>query len=286
MELDGPLVAALPMYDWPEERAATDAQWRRYRDALRAAGVPAPDALARSNADLPPVAGGIRDAGARLVAFDPADLPPRSLHLDALWRHPSLLLAQTCWGPLELGLSAHVQVLAQPDYGAFPGGRGIRYRSALVVPGDPSDDLAPPRDDGAALDVSALRGLRLARNAPHSMSGALALARDLAAAGALAREQDFESFWAAVLDTGRHRRSLAAVAAGRADVAAIDCRSLALARRHEPFAARVRVAGWTALREGLPLIASRRLHPALLARVRSALATCPDLFVADAPGSG
>ena len=54
-------IAALPMYDWPETRAETDAEWARIRDSLRAQGVDAPESVVRRNADLPPVPGGIRD---------------------------------------------------------------------------------------------------------------------------------------------------------------------------------------------------------------------------------
>ena len=37
----------LPMYDWPELRDATDGLWAALRDALRAEGVAAPEALSR-----------------------------------------------------------------------------------------------------------------------------------------------------------------------------------------------------------------------------------------------
>ncbi|MEP4421807.1 MAG: phosphate ABC transporter substrate-binding protein, partial [Nitratireductor sp.] len=55
-------IAALPMYDWPECRAETDAQWAAMAGRLRAAGVDAPAQLVRRNADMPAVPGGIRDA--------------------------------------------------------------------------------------------------------------------------------------------------------------------------------------------------------------------------------
>jgi hypothetical protein len=41
------VIAALPMYDRPENRAAHDALWALIRDGLRARGVEAPDALDR-----------------------------------------------------------------------------------------------------------------------------------------------------------------------------------------------------------------------------------------------
>lgn len=264
------------MYDWPEERACTDALWARYADALRAAGLDAPAALSRCNADLPPVPGGIRDARGAVVAPDPAACPPRALDVDVLWRHPRLLLAQTCWGPLDTGLAAHVHVLAQPDYSAYEGGSGIFYRSALVMRGGAAD-AAPPAGDAADLPVERLRGLRLACNRPDSMSGRIALERDLRAAGAL--HGDFDAFWSAVVATGTHRGSVIAVAQGRADVAAVDCRSLDLCRRHEPDTARVRVVGWTAARKGLPLVTARALAEDRVRVMKAALAACDGLHV-------
>jgi ABC-type phosphate/phosphonate transport system substrate-binding protein len=69
------------------------------------------------------------------------------------------------------------------------------------------------------------------------MSGWLSLARDLGGdPGVLA---------GAVIETGGHRASIRAVAEGRADLTAIDCRSWALALRHEPCAQDLVVVGWT-----------------------------------------
>ncbi|MBD9446543.1 hypothetical protein [Rhizobium sp. RHZ01] len=47
------LIAALPMYDWPEVRAETDAQWEQLRDELLFRGIDAPERLARTRKDLP-----------------------------------------------------------------------------------------------------------------------------------------------------------------------------------------------------------------------------------------
>ena len=41
------MIAALPMYDRPENAWAHDALWARVRDGLRARGLAAPDALDR-----------------------------------------------------------------------------------------------------------------------------------------------------------------------------------------------------------------------------------------------
>jgi len=97
------LIAALPMYDAPALRPATDAFWTAVRGALSAAGVAGvPDQLTR----------------------DPA--PER------LWTHPDLLLAQACGLPLVTLLDGRVRFVATPVY-AVPGCMGADYRSWLVV---------------------------------------------------------------------------------------------------------------------------------------------------------
>lgn len=278
-------VAALPMYDWPEIRAETDAAWAGLRDRLRAAGVEAPETLARCNADLPVVPGDIRDAAAGVIAPDPATLPPDDLDFAALWRHPRLLLAQTCWGPMEQGLSAFVQVVGQPSYDGIEGGEGPLYSSAIVmrrevvsfdsregrrsfggaVEHGRKRHFPSPADGRAVLPLERLRGARFAFNGPDSMSGLIALSRDLEAAG------EGIGIFSQRIETGAHRASLRAVAAGEADVCAIDCRSWALARRYEADAvAALSVVGWTARRKGLPYITARATPPETVAVLREA----------------
>ena len=83
------------------------------------------------------------------------------------------------------------------------------------------------------------------------MSGSIAPSRDLEAMG-----ESLDIFRERIA-TGTHRASIVAVAEGRADVCAIDCRSWHMANRHEPKAAALEVVGWTGLRKGLPMITSR-----------------------------
>lgn len=226
-------IAALPMYDWPEIRSETDAAWRRLREGLRERGVAAPEALTR-------------------------DLP-----LADLWRHPRLLLAQTCWGPMEAGLADAVQLVGQADYSAYEGGAGALYSSALLMRG--GEGVAAPDDGSAMLPLARLRGARLAFNDPVSMSGLLALSRDLATSGQTL------ALFAERVQTGAHRASIRAVAGDRADVCAVDCRSWALARRLEPAAAKLRVVGWTARRPGLPFITGRTTDGTTLEALRAVL---------------
>ena len=259
-------VAALPMYDWPEAREETDLQWARLRDKLRMAGFDAPKTLARRNADLPPVPGGMRYADNTVVALDPAILPPDAFDLPALWRHPKLLLAQACWGPMELGLSPFVEVIGQPDYSGFEGGDGIFYSSAILMRRERGRVAATPSSEGrAVLPTELLLGMRLAFNGRDSMSGYFALERDLGSTG-----KDI-SIFTETIETGGHRTSIRAVAEGRADVCAVDCRSWAMAKRFEPAADALVPVGWTARRKGLPYIASASLPEGTIAAVRVAV---------------
>lgn len=277
------------MYDWPEMRAGTDMEWERFRSFFRRAGIDAPETIVRRNADMPPVPGGIRDDSGAVIAPDPATLPPDEFDLFTLWRHPDLLIAQTCWGPMELGLSEHVHVVGQPSYNGFEGGQGIMYSSAIIMRVSPDPPWAeaatrrkaarpaqasrpgpvrqgidkPAPEDGAAdLPLSLLRGRRFAYNNLDSMSGLIALTRDLEAAG-----ESLDTVFSERIETGAHRASIAAVAGGRADVCAIDCRSWHMAERHEPKAEAVQVVGWTGLRKGLPMITSRRTPPDIIEKL-------------------
>ena len=239
------------MYDWPEVRDEVDAQWARLRDAFRRRGIDAPQTIVRRNGDLPPVPGGIHDAEGKLIAPDPATLPPNELDYHQLWLHPALLFAQTCWGPMELGLSKQVQVVGQPSYDAYEGGQGELYSSALVMRTGQGPQVRSPADGKALLPLDLIRGKRFTFNSLDSMSGVIALTRDLQAVG------ESLDIFSSRSESGGHRGSIVAVAEGKADIAAIDCESWALAQRFEPAAQKVAVVGWTARRKGLPYITAR-----------------------------
>lgn len=229
--------ACLPMYDWPEERATVDALWAGIR--------------ARTGGDLP------------ATLTRPVDEPA----LLAFWRDPALVFSQTCWGPLSLGMLPGLRVLAQPDYSDVPGGQGAHYRSVVIARQGTSraalTSKAAPTSKGADLPEGLLAGRVLAANARHSLSGWLALAADLGG--------DPGQLAAGVVETGGHRASITAVAAGHADLAAVDCRSWALAGRYEPCAKGLVVLGWTAARPGLPYVTGPRTEPALAAGLRETL---------------
>ncbi|MER8867594.1 PhnD/SsuA/transferrin family substrate-binding protein [Mesorhizobium sp. M0751] len=259
-------IAALPMYDWPEARDEVDAQWARLRDLFRQKGIDAPETIIRRNGDLPPVPGGIRDDQGKLIAPDPVTLPPDELDFHRLWLHPALLFAQTCWGPMELGLSHRVQFVGQPRYDAFEGGQGELYSSAIVMRAGEAPPTRSPADGGAIIPLDLLRGKRFTFNSLDSMSGIVAPTRDLQA---LAESLDIFS---GLSESCGHRASIVAVAEGRADVAAIDCESWALAQRFEPAAQKVTVVGWTRRRKGLPFITARTTPETIVATMREAIA--------------
>ncbi|MER8633120.1 PhnD/SsuA/transferrin family substrate-binding protein [Mesorhizobium opportunistum] len=259
------LVAALPMYDWPEVRDEVDAQWAGLRDVFRQRGIDAPSTIVRRNGELPAVPGGIRDAEGKLIAPDPATLPADELDFHKLWLHPALLFAQTCWGPMELGLSRHVQVVGQPSYDAYEGGQGELYSSALVMRTGEGPEVRSPADGRAMLPLDLIRGMRFTFNSLDSMSGIIAPTRDLEAAG------ESLDIFSSRNESGGHRGSIVTVAEGRADIAAIDCESWALAQRFEPAARKVVIVGWTARRKGLPFITARTTPEKTIKAMREAL---------------
>ncbi|RWO59257.1 PhnD/SsuA/transferrin family substrate-binding protein [Mesorhizobium sp.] len=259
-------VAGLPMYDWSEMRSEVDAQWARLRDAFRQKGIDAPQSIARVNADLRPVGGGIRDAAGKVIAPDPATLPPDELDFFGLWLHPALLLAQTCWGPMELGLATHVQLIGQPRYDAFEGGQGELYSSALVMRAGEAPTVASPSDGSPLIPLDVLRDKHFTFNSLDSMSGIIAPTRDLEALG------ESLDIFSERSESGGHRASIVAIAEGKADVAAIDCQSWANARRFEPAAEAVTVVGWTRRRKGLPFITARTTPETVVVALREAVA--------------
>jgi ABC-type phosphate/phosphonate transport system substrate-binding protein len=170
------------------------------------------------------------------------------------WRHPFLLFTQTCGYPLTHDLAGQVQLVATPCYRA-PGCDGSSYRSFIVV-----------RDDDAIEDLADLRGKRVAFNSRDSQSGYNCLRHLIAPLAQDGR------FFGTALETGGHRRSLAAVRQGRADVASIDCVSYALIAAVAPEeVAGIRVLCESAPAPNLPYITAISTPPQKLARLQDGL---------------
>jgi ABC-type phosphate/phosphonate transport system substrate-binding protein len=165
-----------------------------------------------------------------------------------------LIFAQTCGFPLTHRLKDHVQLLATPRY-AVPGCAGATYVSWIVVRGD--DPAKTPAD---------LRGYRVAFNDDGSQSGyntLRALIAPLAAGG---------GFFSAAVESGAHRRSLAMVKAGQADVAAIDCVTFALIARAAPEEVEgIRVLCASSTAPGLPYVTAANTSSAEAQRLRDGI---------------
>ena len=174
--------------------------------------------------------------------------------IEQLWANPGLLLAQSCGYPVMTSLRGQVRLVATPIYRAT-GCTGAWHRSALVV----------RADDGRAA-LAALRGSRCVANQRHSNTG-MNLLR-----AAIAPLADGRPFFERVTWSRSHWRSLAMVAAGEADLTAIDAVTYAQLERSEPDLVRqTRVIGWTEAAPGLPFITSARTDDATLEILRGAL---------------
>lgn len=170
------------------------------------------------------------------IDFDAPAALDRDRDMWSAWRDPDLVLAQTCGLPFAARLAGEVSLLGAPIYDA-PGCGAGTYRSWIVVrAADPAETLAD------------LAGRRFAYNGRGSQSGWAALAAEVAP----------EAHFGALHETGAHRASIQAVAEGKADCAAIDAVSWALAEAVEPAAAQLRILMGAKPTPGLPFITRRR----------------------------
>ena len=189
------------------------------------------------------------------VAELPARLTRDSSHFD-LRRHPRLLLGQACEYPLATSCAGYVRLVATPRY-AVPGCDGSTlYRSAVVVrAADPAETLAD------------LRGRRCIVNERDSNSGMNLLRAAIAPTSGGAR------FFSSVTLSGSHRASVAAVAAGLADVAAVDGVSFAHFQKLDPpVVASLRVLCWTPPSRCPPCVTAAGTSDSTLEALRGALA--------------
>jgi len=221
---DSEPIASLGMYDLPGLSRANDILWSAIAAELRRMGFNAPDQLTRDS------------------------------ELDAIWRNPNLMLAQTCGYPLTTRLKGLVQVVATPRYRA-PGCSGTDHRAAIIV--------AARRD---LHSLAALRGARCAVNDRSSNTGMNLLRAKIAPLAEGGR------FFDEIIVTRSHAASLMSVAQGAADVASIDAVSFALLGDLYPaLAAAVRVLDWTDASPALPLVTAAATPPTGLAALRHAL---------------
>jgi ABC-type phosphate/phosphonate transport system substrate-binding protein len=196
------------------------------------------------------IRGYLTDAG---VAEAPAQLT-RRMDQVGVWTHPGLLLGQGCEYPLAKFFANQVRLVATPRY-AVPGCDGATYRSAIVV-----------REDDPAETLADMRDRRCAINERSSNSGMNLLRASIACFA------DGTRFFESIVVSGSHRRSVQMIASGEADVAAVDCVSLAHFRRLYPTSvAPLRILGWTPPSPSLPFITATATNETMLKTLRSSL---------------
>lgn len=209
------MIADLAMYDWPRVRAANDAYWSEVARRLVDAGIDAPAGLARHP------------------------------DVEAVWRHPDLLIAQTCGMPYISGHCGSSVLVGRPDYG-LAGARDGSYRSAIVGRRDMEQGAGPEA-------LLACTGLRVAVNGWDSYSGHVALRAHLADL----RDGASSPFFGDAIISGSHLFSARMVAEGAAEVAALDWVAWELLQLHEPVTAgRLSLIDQTADAPALPFITS------------------------------
>jgi ABC-type phosphate/phosphonate transport system substrate-binding protein len=179
---------------------------------------------------------------------------PAAAHMPAdlyeLWLAPDLFFAQTCGYPLTHELKDRVTLVATPVY-AIEGCAGGRYHSVIIA-----------RADSDVLTLDDVAGKTAAINGYDSQSGWNALRHSLIGKGAPGR----------ILESGGHRRSMAAVREGRAEIAAIDCVSYANFSAVAPQeVAALRVIARSASAPALPYVTRRDIAPGDLQKLRTGL---------------
>ena len=157
------------------------------------------------------------------------------------WGRPDLLLGQICNLPLRARFLGRVTILGSADHALEGAGPGMYYSRFIVRSDDPAGRLAD------------CAGYRFALNEPLSNSGWGAALAAAAEAGIALRP---------AVQTGGHRFSLAAVAGGEADLAAIDANTWERVLCDDPNRNRVKVIGRTAESPGMTFITARGNDPA------------------------
>lgn len=211
------------MYDWPETRSQTLFFWNKINVQLEKHGI-----------------------AAKLI------FPKDMKELHGSWKRDDLIFSQTCWGPMENGLNEYLHVLTQPDYSKYQGGRKQYYRSAIIMREGATTNV--PSHSNFTFDPDFFARKKFTYNEEISRSGYLGFKEDFATLGIII-EEHFEQ----LLLSGSQRNSVEQILVGKADIAAIDCKSWYLAKRYVPNSNQLKVVGWTSERLGLPYVCSKKL---------------------------
>ncbi|MBM7069834.1 PhnD/SsuA/transferrin family substrate-binding protein [Actibacterium sp. 188UL27-1] len=158
----------------------------------------------------------------------------RNSDLWETWRHPDLLLSQTCGLPYRAHLHGEVTLIGTPDYGV-PDCPPGHYRSVIIA--RPGARMTQPS---------------AAFNEPTSQSGWAALHGFLT---------DQQINPAHLVETGSHAASAMAVLSGQADIAAIDAVTWRILTQWDMRLADLNVIAQTPPVPGLPYIMAAGRDP-------------------------
>lgn len=229
------MVASLPMYDCFVPYDSSDAIWQKVKASAAATTDSLPTAL-----DLFSSCYTIWTSGSKLS------------------------LTQSCGYPLVREYSKYLQVIGTPVYAA-PGCSGATYKSAIVV---------STRCNATTLDqlLASSKDLSLAANSFGSFSGWLMLLSALSDSYSPVHDASTASKLSRVVLTGSHIGSMKAVQSGLADIACIDCVSLALAQAHCPLLLKgLRIIGWGLPAPALPFVTNSNASAEDIAALRNGL---------------
>ena len=170
----------------------------------------------------------------------PDRLDHETNHIEG-WRRPDLVLGQICNLPYRLAFRDRVTRIGAADYGLDGCAPGY-YRSVFVVRREEADCTVPE---------FALR--RFAYNDIHSQSG-------YGAPQVWAARHGFK--FDEATSTGSHRASIAAVASGAADIAAIDAQTWRMALQDDAPTDGLAVIGATDPSPGMTFITAGNVDSA------------------------
>jgi len=168
---------------------------------------------------------------------------PNELSQDAeefyVWRHPNLVLSQTCGMPYRTWLHKDVHLVGTPDYG-LDGCKPGYYKSAIIV-----------RADDSRKSIDEFENAVFAYNQTMSQSGYTA---------AYWHVKPHEFWFKKTCHSGQHLLSARMVANANADITSLDAVSWRNIKKYEAFAKKLRVLDWTEPTPGLPLITSKSIN--------------------------
>lgn len=216
------------MYARPELEAAHTEYWKEIRRQLQSRGIDSPASLSQ-----------------QAEAF-------------SVWKHPELVISQTCGMPYRLYLQDHVALVGTPDFGLEGCPPGY-YRSVFVV-----REQDPRHDLGEFIDAC------FAYNQVHSQSGFAAPYWHL---------QKYGFWFKQLIETGGHLKSLLAVHQQQADITCLDAVTWRLMQQYEPAAKQLRALEWTQATPGLPYISAANADvPLMFSAIDTAISSLSEKY--------